>query len=316
MSVIEAENLTKLFGDLTAVNHISFKVEKGEIFGFLGPNGAGKTTTIRMLTGLSEPSEGSASIMGYDISKDPYNAKEHFGVVPEISNIYDELSCWDNLMFAGELYGMSKGEMEGRARELMDIFELSDFKKKKVRGFSKGMKRKLTITMALINNPQILFLDEPTSGLDVESSLKLREIISNLNKEGATIFLTTHNIEEANILANRIGIIVKGRLAVIDSPERLKRTIQASQSVEVAFDECPDAILEELANLPFVEDIHKRGDKFRLFTKEPSLVVMDLLKYMESRNLKPLTLNTLGPSLEDVFLMIVKKGMAGQNHES
>ncbi|MDQ1254661.1 MAG: ATP-binding cassette protein [Euryarchaeota archaeon] len=307
MKAIEVKDLTKYYGRFCAVDHITFEVEKGEFFGFLGPNGAGKTTTIQMLTGLSEPSEGTASIMGYNISRDPFHAKEHFGVVPEVSNIYEDLTAWDNLMFAGELYGMPKSARSRRALELLDVFELTEFKNKKVKGFSKGMRRKLTLSMAIIHSPDILFLDEPTSGLDVQSSIKLKEILSDLNRDGTTLFLTTHTLEEANTLCDRVGIIVKGKLAVVDAPEKLKRTIQATQSVEFSFDTITPMLISDLASLPAVSSVRKEGDKFRLYTDDPSLVATSLFEYAKVHALKIISINTLGPSLEDAFLAIINR---------
>lgn len=291
MKAIEVKDLTKYYGSLCVVDRITFGVDKGEFFGFLGPNGAGKTTTIRMLTGLSEPSEGTASIMGYDISHDPFHAKEHFGIVPEVSNIYEDLTAWGNLMFAGELYGMSRSDRSRRAYELLDAFELTEFKDKKVKGFSKGMRRKLTLSMAIIHSPDILFLDEPTSGLDVQSSIKLKEILSDLNREGTTLFLTTHTLEEANMLCDRVGIIVKGRLAAVDAPEKLKKTIRATQSVEFSFDTMTSKLAADLAALPGVSSVLKKGDKFKLYTSDPSLVAVSLFEYAKGHSLKIESIN-------------------------
>src|SRR3989337_3434895 len=191
MNAVEVKNLKKYFGKVKALDGINFEVEKGEIFGFLGPNGAGKTTTIRMLTNLTKPSDGIAKIFGYDIQSQAIAAKKHMGIVPEISNIYDDLSAWDNLMFTGELYQVSKPEREKRARELLEMFGLYDRRNEQAKGFSKGMKRRLTLSMGLINTPQLLFLDEPTSGLDVQSVLIIKDVVRELNQKGVTIFLTT-----------------------------------------------------------------------------------------------------------------------------
>jgi ABC-2 type transport system ATP-binding protein len=307
MKAISVDNLTRDYGTFRAVDHISFDVEPGEFFGFLGPNGAGKTTTIRMLTGLSEPTEGTALIMGYDIARDTYHAKEHFGVVPEVSNIYEDLSAWNNLMFAGELYGLSYTKRTARAREILDIFDLAEFRDKKVHGFSKGMRRKLTLGMALIHEPDILFLDEPTSGLDVESSLLLKENLSRMNREGTTIFLTTHTLEEANTLCNRIAIIVKGRIAAVDAPENLKKTIQTTQSVEVSLDSMTPRVTEDLAAIKTVTSSRHEGNKLRLFTPYPGDVATAVFAYAGEHHLKILSINTVGPSLEDAFLSIVQK---------
>ena len=232
--VIQTSNLTKFYGALLAVDHINFEVKKGEVFGFLGPNGAGKTTTIRMLTGLSKPTSGNASILGFDIHSGIINIKKLIGVVPEISNLYDELSGFDNLLFMAQLYGIPRTQRRKRAEELLKTFSLFERKDSLFRTFSRGMKRALTIAAALIHNPQILFLDEPTVGLDVLAARSLRNLISNLRRQGITIFLTTHYLEEADLLCDRVAIIVKGNILTIDTPENLKDKTK-TRSLEEAF---------------------------------------------------------------------------------
>jgi ABC-2 type transport system ATP-binding protein len=305
-NAIETINLTKYYDEFLAVDHINFEVKKGEIFGFLGPNGAGKTTTIRMLIGLTKPSEGTAKIFGYDIQSQTIAAKKHVGIVPEISNIYDDLSAWDNLMFTGELYQVSKAEREKKARELLELFGLYDRRNSKAKGFSKGMKRRLTLSMGLINTPQLLFLDEPTSGLDVQSVLIIKDVVRELNQKGVTVFLTTHDIEEANVTCDRVAIIHKGKIAAIDTPETLKKTIQSVQSVEVAFDKTLPKILKELEKIQSVNEVRKEGDKFRLYTHDPANVLSGLWEYAKANGLKPVSLSTLGPSLEDVFVKLTE----------
>ena len=301
---IEVSNLTKKYEDLVAVDHINFRVNKGEIFGFLGPNGAGKTTTIRMLTGISIPTEGTATIMGYDIHHQPIEAKEQMGIVPDISNVYNELSAWDNLIFTGRLYDMPQDFRKSRAEELLKMFGLYERREEKVQGFSRGMKRRICIAMALMNKSSIIFLDEPTSGLDVQSVLVIRELIRKLNQQGLTIFITTHNIEEASQMCDRVAIINHGKIAAIDTPEKLKRTVESLQSVEVAFETTPSDALKNLIELPNVSDVIKEGDKFRLFTSDPSTVLAAIWDYTQINNLKVITVNTIGPSLEDVFVKL------------
>jgi len=315
-NAIETINLTKYYDELLAVDHINFEVQKGEIFGFLGPNGAGKTTTIRMLTSLTKPSEGTAKIFGYDIQSQTIAAKRYMGIVPEISNIYDDLSAWDNLMFTGELYQVSKREREKRARELLEMFGLYDRRNAKAKGFSKGMKRRLTLSMGLINTPQLLFLDEPTAGLDVQSALIIKDVVRELNQKGVTIFLTTHDIEEANVACDRVAIIHKGKIAAIDTPEKLKKTIQSVQSVEVAFDKTSPKILGELERIQSVNEVRKEGDKFRLYTHDPANVLSGLWEYAKTDNLKPISLNTLGPSLEDVFVRLTEIHVKANRRDS
>ncbi len=308
MHAIDAINLTKSFGQVRAVSGISFQVEEGEVFGFLGPNGAGKTTTIRMLTGQIKPTGGTARIFGHDIQTETFVAKRNMGIVPEHSNVYDDLSAWDNLMFTGELYQVPKAQRESRGKALLELFGLYGRKKGKVKNFSKGMKRRLTIAMGLINDPRILFLDEPTSGLDVQSALLIKDVTRELIDKGVTIFLTTHNIEEANVWCDRVAIIQKGRILATDTPEALKKTTQSVQSIEVAFaaplkNETGE-LLKGLRKIAAVNDVAKEGDKFRLYTAEPSTVLSNMYEFSRARGLRILSVNTLGPSLEDVFVKL------------
>jgi len=303
-NAIEAKGLTKYYGDFLAVDHISFEVEQGELFGFLGPNGAGKTTTIRMLTGVSTPTKGTAYIMGYDIIKQSVEAKSLMGIVPDISNIYEELTAWENLIFTGKLYGIPRAEREERAMDLLKRFDLYDRRSDKVSELSRGMKRRVCIAMALVNDSKILFLDEPTAGLDVKSVRGIRGLVRGLNEEGLTVFLTTHNMEEAGQMCDRVAIINRGKIAAIDTPERLKGAMRTSQSIEVAFKEARHEALKDLDSLPFVRDVQKRGDKIRLLTEDPPQVLRELWSFIEEKSLEPITLNTLGPSLEDVFLQL------------
>ncbi|MCD6370016.1 MAG: ATP-binding cassette domain-containing protein, partial [Thermoplasmata archaeon] len=222
MDVIEVENLAKYYGEFLAVDHISFRVKKGEIFGFLGPNGAGKTTTIRMLTGILKPSEGRIRIFGLDARKDILRIKENIGVVPEMANPYIDLTAMQNLSLVGRLYGMRKGEIKERSEELLHLFGIYERRDKKVRSFSKGLRQRLSLAMALLPDPELLFLDEPTSGLDVMSARLIKKIIRDENRKGKTIFMSTHNMSDANELCSRIAIINHGKIIAIDTPEKIK----------------------------------------------------------------------------------------------
>jgi ABC-type multidrug transport system ATPase subunit/ABC-type polysaccharide/polyol phosphate export permease len=227
------KNLTKRFENVQAITGISFDVEKGELFGFLGPNGAGKTTTINMLTGLARPDSGSIEIGGIDCTKTPRAAQHLIGVVPDESNLYPELSGFENLCFCAALYGMGKAERQARARELLDAFGLTQAADRKFGGYSKGMKRKLTIAAGIIHRPEILFLDEPTTGIDVASARQVRKLIADLHTKGTTIFLTTHYIEEAERLCRRIAFIVFGRIVGIDTVENLVQPILDKHGVQI-----------------------------------------------------------------------------------
>jgi ABC-2 type transport system ATP-binding protein len=319
-NVIEVQELTKYYGHpgkgVLAVDHIDFVVHQGEVFGFLGPNGAGKTTTQRMLTTLLEPTEGCIVIDGHDLACDAYPVKRKMGLVPEESNVYAELTAWDNLMFTAQLYRVPRAERVTRARELLETFGLWEKRDVKVEDFSKGMRRRLSIAMAIIHRPTLLFLDEPTPGLDAQSARAIRNLIRRLNAEGTTIFLTTHQIEEANQLCDRVAIINHGQIAAIDTPERLKQAFRRVQSVEVAF-EPPEGSEPSggLEALPGVTTSVKMGDKWRLYTEDPSALLPRVMDYARSHDLRVVSLSTLGPSLEDVFLEITGRQVGAVRHE-
>lgn len=304
MGIIRAQNLAKNYGSVKAVDNISFDVKGNSIFGFLGPNGAGKSTTQRILTGVIHPDAGEVEIMGYSLFVQPIKAKQEIGVVPEQANVYGELTAWDNLIFIGELYNMKKEKVKQEATRLLKHFNLYEKRKLKTRGFSKGMKQRLILCMALLSDPQILFLDEPTTGLDVESKQIIRNMIRDFHNQGKTIFLTTHDIEEANMLCDEIAIINNGKIAVIDRPSNLKQSIQKFNKIEVAFDgKTPEE--KELALLEGVEQAQKNGDRFILSTPKPGTVISSLGKLIESRNLEIISLHTQELALEEVFLYLI-----------
>ena len=302
--MIQVKNLTKYYGDLLAVDGISFQVHEGEVFGFLGPNGAGKSTTQRMLTTLLEPTSGEIRINGHDLAHNSYPVKRQLGLVPEESNVYTELTAWQNLMFTARLYRVSPAEREQRARELLENFGLWEKRGVKVEEYSKGMRRRLSIAMAIIHQPSLLFLDEPTPGLDAQSARAIRDLIRRMNEQGTTIFLTTHQIQEASLLCDRVAIINHGRIAAIDTPEQLKQAYQRAQSVEVALEGDDGRRGKALQALPGVTHGVKQGDKWRLYTEDPGALVPRVVDYAREEQVKLISLNTLSPTLEDVFLEI------------
>ena len=301
-AVIHASDLTKVFGKSIAVDHISFDVRQGEIFGFLGPNGAGKTTTTRMLTGVIPPDAGTATILGHDIQSEPVQAKQRFGVVPETSNAYTDLSAWQNLMLMGELYGLPRTRAEERSSDLLGMVGLLEKKDQKVQAYSKGMKQRLILAMALIHEPELLFLDEPTSGLDVQSTQMILNLLRDLNKQGTTIFLTTHNMEEANRLCHRVAIIRCGKMAAIDAPEKLKVAIDRVHKIEVSF--AREIPADALAGLTGVIGANRTGDKWQITTENRDATIRSLVTFSQQNSTAIVTLNTLAPSLDDAFLRL------------
>lgn len=302
-TIVKTKGLTKQYGNVLAVDHLDLEVFEGEIFGLLGPNGAGKTSTIRMLTGQTTPTSGKATVANHDIIHEPTKAKQQIGVIPDISNIYEEMSAWDNLIFAAQLYSVPKIEREKRAKELLELFGLFERRKDRVAGFSRGMKRRLTIAAALIHKPKLLFLDEPTSGLDVQSLRMIRTLIKELNDDGVTVFLTTHYIEEADQLCQRIAIINKGKTVTVDTPEKLKATMEKRQVIEVSFT-ASEGLEDKLRSLSCVNDVSLFGDKCRLQVDEASEAVPSLVDFARKNSLKIISINTLKPSLEEAFVKL------------
>jgi ABC-2 type transport system ATP-binding protein len=302
--VIEACDLAKRFGEVTAVDTVTFRVLKGELFGFLGPNGAGKTTTINMLTGLGRPDAGTIRIADIDCSENPKAAQHLMGVVPDESNLYPELTGFENLGFCGALYGMSKRDRKARAGELLDRFGLADAAGRKFAGYSRGMKRKLTIAAGIIHGPPILFLDEPTTGIDVAAARQIRGLIAELHRSGTTIFLTTHYIEEAERLCERIAFIVKGCIVRIDTVEDLMRQTEGRHVVEFAVPSgaaglC-GAMLGEFRDLQCqaVSDA-----KVQVESSEP-VRIGPLVRFIEDRGAEVSEARKVRPSLEEVFVRV------------
>jgi ABC-2 type transport system ATP-binding protein len=300
--VIVTRGLTKYFGELCAVDHVDFTVKRGEVFGFLGPNGAGKTTTIRMLVGLTIPTEGTAYINDLDIRRDIVRIKQSMGVVPDKSNLYDELTALKNLQFMAGLYHVPKGVREERARELLETFGLWDRRSTRFGRLSSGLKRRLTIAAALIHNPNVLFFDEPTTGLDVMSARSLRGLLRDLKETGVTTFLTTHYIEEADQLCERIAIIVKGKVVTIDTPQNLKSRFQSVPTIEVTFSSQIKSL--SLGNLEAIEQVKVADNRMRGQTKNVSQAVRELTAFAQEHDLEILHVNTINPSLEDAFIRL------------
>ena len=304
MALLEVDHLSKAYENIIAVDGASFSIHEGEVFGFLGPNGAGKTTTINMLTGLARPDKGSIWIGGIDCTRNPKAAQHLIGVVPDESNLYPELTGFDNLCFCASLYGMRKHERETCARDLLGTFGLTEAGKRKFGGFSKGMKRKLAIAAGIIHNPPILFLDEPTTGIDVASARQIRQILAGLNHSGTTIFLTTHYIEEAERLCHRIAFIVDGLIVRIDTVANLIQPIQEKHVMQLTVSNSESALHNNLAaafpHLAFQAFSH---GLIRVEADEP-VHVGPLVRFLEDQGIEVFEARKVRPSLEDVFVQI------------
>jgi len=301
---VEVSELTKRYGEVLAVDDISFRVSQGELFGFLGPNGAGKTTTINMLTGLARLDAGTVKIGGIDCTRNPKAAQHLIGIVPDESNLYPELSGFQNLCFCAALYGMRKNERQKRARELLSTFGLVDAADRKFAGYSKGMKRKLTFAAGIIHQPPILFLDEPTTGIDVASARQVRQIIAGLHRQGTTVFLTTHYIEEAERLCERIAFIVNGKIVRTDRTADLLQPVQGKNVLLLSVSSGGVDLAREMASA-FPQYQFQSGTTGQVRVESVELVnVAPLVRFLEERGVQVTEARRHLPSLEDVFVQV------------
>jgi ABC-2 type transport system ATP-binding protein len=304
MGMVTVKNLKKVYGDFTAVDGISFDIQEGEIFGFLGPNGAGKTSTINMLIGLSRPTGGMISINGIDGIKNIKKAQSIMGIVPDESNLYDEMDGFHNLCFCASLYGMGKKEREKRAQELLEQFSLKDAGNRPFKAYSKGMRRKLTIAAGIIHNPKILFMDEPTTGIDVESARQIRSLILDMKERGTTVFLTTHYIEEAERICDRIAFIVNGKIVKTGTVNQLMENAGQEHIIRLTLDDGASEIKNELQD-NFPNYIIEVKDENTCFIKSPvKFALSPILQYLDGRGISVFEAKEIRPTLEDVFVKV------------
>ncbi|KPJ87419.1 MAG: ABC transporter [Spirochaetes bacterium DG_61] len=304
MELLRADNVVKRFDAVTAVDGVSFSVNQGEIFGFLGPNGAGKTTTINLLTGLARLTSGSLYLEGEEYSTRLKRAQAVMGVVPDESNLYEELDGFQNLTFCASLYGIDRRRREQRAKELLEQFGLAQVGKRFFKSYSRGMKRKLTIAAGIIHEPKILFLDEPTTGIDVMSARQIRTLILELNRRGTTIFLTTHYIEEAERLCHRIAFIVAGKIIRIGSLEELMQEYQRDTVLQMAVEETgPELLLSLRQQFPRYS-IRRTDERSIRVVSGGSITLLPLLDFLTGRGVAVTEARLIRPTLEEVFVRV------------
>ncbi|MEO0086254.1 MAG: ABC transporter ATP-binding protein [candidate division WOR-3 bacterium] len=294
--------LVKRFGDVLAVDGLDLEVRAGELFGLLGPNGAGKTTTINLLTGLARPDRGEVSIAELDCMRRPRAAQHLIGVVPDESNLYPELTGFDNLSFCASLYGIPRSERSARATKLLSEFGLAEAAGRKFASYSKGMKRKLTIAAGIIHHPGVLFLDEPTTGIDVHSARHIRQLIADLHRSGTTILLTTHYIEEAERLCERVAFIVNGRIVRTDAVAALLESVRGRQLLELSVSTHPVAAIELLSRA-FGGARFMAVDNGRIRAESPTpLPVGPLVRALEEQGIEVTEARRVRATLEEVFV--------------
>jgi ABC-2 type transport system ATP-binding protein len=317
---IEINELTRKFGETTAVDNVSFSVRPGEIFGLLGPNGAGKSTLIRMLCTLLRPTTGSAAVAGFDIAKQPGEVRKHIGLVAERIILYERLTADENLRLFGRLNHLPEKEITERGDELLNRLNMTEWRKNLVGTFSTGMKQRLNLARALLHKPDILFLDEPTLGLDPQTTRALHTIVKELAAGGITIILTTHIMSEAELLANRVAIIDRGKICALDTPDALKRlTLDGGKIIEMTLCHSDEALLTELKELGCVSLIgnNESGGRCQLRLDAPQTgTLYRLIESAHRHGVEIGSINTVEPTLEDVFLSVtgheIRDGATGR----
>jgi ABC-2 type transport system ATP-binding protein len=317
---IEINELTRKFGENTAVDNVTFSVKPGEIFGLLGPNGAGKSTLIRMLCTLSRPTAGSARVAGFDVLKQPGEVRKHIGLVAERIILYERLTAEENLLLFGRLNHMPRKVIDERIDYLLKLLNMDEWRKNLVGTFSTGMKQRLNLARALLHRPDILFLDEPTLGLDPQTTRSLHSLIKELAADGTTIILTTHIMSEAESLANRVAIIDRGKICALDTPDALKRSIAKSgKFIDITLLYPNAALLTELGKFesltPLPDENSDGRYHLRINTPEDS-TLYNLIESIHRHGVEIGSINTVEPTLEDVFLALtgreIRDGATGK----
>jgi ABC-2 type transport system ATP-binding protein len=305
--MIETQNLTKSFGDVLAVDRLTLNVEAGEVFGFLGPNGAGKTTTIRMLTALISPTSGDASVLGWEIGREDGQIRRQVGILTESPGLYDRLSAERNLVFFARLYEVE--DIPVQVERYLRMLGLWDRRSEAAGTFSKGMRQKLAIARALLHEPQALFLDEPTAGLDPEAAHMVREFIAGLKQEGRTIFLCTHNLDEADRLCDRIAVF-NTRLLALDTPSALRRQLY-QRTIVFHLRAVRPEFVENVSKLPFIRTVQEVEGKLLVAHDDPEADNPTIVRTLVEAGAEIQFVGELRRSLEDVYLRLIREEEAG-----
>jgi len=308
-NVIETEGLTKVFNKhLKAVDHVNFSVKQGEIFGFLGPNGAGKTTTINMLITILKPTEGKASVLGFDVAKQNVAVRNVIGVVPQEYTADEDLTGLENVLLCSDLYGIPRSVAKERAADLLKLVELTDFKDKRVETYSGGMRRRLELACGLINRPKVLFLDEPTLGLDVQTRTATWNYIRKLKKEyGMTLFMTTHYLEEADALCDRVAIIDHGKIIVVGTPEELKHSL-GGDIITLNIKENSD-VSDLIRSVEHVKDVKNEDGSYRIKAEYGEVTAPFIIEVLRRKGYTVTKLMLTEPTLNEVYLEYTGRSM-------
>ena len=310
-SILEVQNLTKHYGDFTAVKGISFDIKEGEIFSLLGPNGAGKTTTISMLSTLYSPTSGDATIAGHSITKDPMAVKRVIGVVPQDLALYEDLTAKENLLFWGQMYGLSGKPLNSRVDEVLEQIGLVDKAKNRVKTYSGGMKRRVNIGVGLLHRPRLLFMDEPTVGIDPQSRRAILDTVKDLNKQGMTVLYTTHYMEEAQELSDRVGIIDHGELIALGTQAELTKQVGQTDTLilHIGENDDPEALAGSLKGMKDILEANAADHEISIITPQAENVLAAVVSKANERGTKIRSMEIREPNLEAVFLHLTGRAL-------
>jgi len=305
-SVVVVQGLVKRYGDVVAVDDISFEIQEREIFGLLGPNGAGKTTTINVLCTYTEPTAGQVAVGGHSVTAEPEAVKRTIGVVPQDIALYPDLNALENLRFFGRMYDVPKAKLEARIGELLELEGLEEHARRRVEHYSGGMKRRLNLAVGLLSEPRFLMLDEPTVGVDPQSRNAIFENIQALNRQGLTILYTTHYMEEAELLCHRVAIMDEGRIIALDSPQNLINTL-GTGIIHIGVKDVDEEMLARLQALPRVKAVARRDDILAFETVDAQRALLDIIGLFNETDTPMTSLEILEPNLESVFIQLTGK---------
>ncbi|MFN8401836.1 MAG: ATP-binding cassette domain-containing protein [Anaerolineales bacterium] len=310
-NILEVQNLVKHYGDFQAVKGVSFSIKEGEIFSLLGPNGAGKTTTISMLSTLYTPTSGDATIAGHSITKDPMSVRNAIGVVPQDLALYEELNARENLIFWGQMYGLSGSALKTRVEEVLSQIGLVDKAKDRVKTYSGGMKRRVNIGVGLLHKPKLLFMDEPTVGIDPQSRRAILDTVKDLNKQGMTVLYTTHYMEEAEELSNRVGIIDHGELIAIGTQKELTQQVGETETLilHIGENEDPEALVKAFKDINGVLEANAMNHEISVITPSAADVMAPVVTKANERGIKIHSIDIREPNLEAVFLHLTGRAL-------
>ena len=305
---MNVSNLTKYYGKFKALDSVSFTVDKGWVYGYLGPNGAGKTTTIRTMLGLLKPDQGEVQIAGVNPTNNPVNALQHVGYAPELPTLQGFFTGEQLLDFMGKMFGLSTQKRKERITQLLDLIGLKEWGKKKIGNYSKGMVQRLSVALALINDPMVLIMDEPTIGMDPEATAHFRSLFTNLSKEGKTIFISSHLLDEVQRICTHVGMINKGKIVFTGPIEQVLETFTQQWAVEAELEKVTETIVSSLKKLDFVEDVKVDGNKLMIELKEKKDMRGEISSEIFKQKGVLLSLNLHKITLEDAYLRALKGG--------